>query len=118
MRNLMPSIYRQRLIVEAIYGIAIDENILLNFCFGLSTLIGMKIVFGPKIFRESEKINSKHAGYECVVVWAESGFSLYTWENNSFLTLDIYSCKEFDLLTVSGYVMEYFKVKEFVCEPV
>jgi S-adenosylmethionine/arginine decarboxylase-like enzyme len=34
-------------------------------------------------------------GYEGLVMWAESGAQLYTWERFRAVTVDIFSCKEF-----------------------
>jgi hypothetical protein len=50
MRNLMPEIQRDRLIVEGFYDADMCEKFLRGFLIGLSEALGMRIIEGPFIF--------------------------------------------------------------------
>jgi hypothetical protein len=50
MRNLMPEIQRDRLIVEGFYGVGMCEEFLGGFFIGLSEALGMRVIEGPFIF--------------------------------------------------------------------
>lgn len=109
MKDFAPHIYRQRLIVEGIYTIFVTPENLKWFLEWLSLAVGMKILWGPFIMNEAGKINPLHAGYEGVLIWAESGCMLYTWDEGKFFSLDIYSCKKFDIDLISKMTAMFFK---------
>lgn len=94
------------------------DEVINIFLSDLSVVLGMHVVYGPIIMQEAEKLNPKHAGFEAILVWAESGASLYTWNKYSFMSLDIYSCKSFDRKTTVQFVKNYFEIDQggYVCD--
>ena len=72
----------------------------------------MTIIYGPIVKNLAGKINPIHEGHEAVMIWAESGASVYTWKKQKFFTADIYSCKEFDNRTAVKFTKDFFKAKE------
>jgi len=44
-----------------------------------------------------------------VTVWAESHAALHSWIENGFITIDLYSCKDFDIDKVIKYTLEYWE---------
>ncbi len=95
MRDFAPHIYRQRLVIEGIYTIKISRDLLKECLLELATLLDMTTVLGPIVKDLAGEINPIHKGLEAIVVWAESGAQLYTWNEGKFFTLDIYSCKKY-----------------------
>lgn len=110
MKNLCKEIFRKRLIVEAKYTLDIDEKNINSFIDSISKKMGMTIIIGPIVKNIAWEINSIHKGYEWIAVWAESWISVYTWNNFNFMTIDIYSCKDFNELEVIKFVKEYFVI--------
>lgn len=110
MKNLKPEIYRQRLVVEGYYEIELDEEFLKRFLQGLSEISGMKIIAGPHIF-SPDKFSELHHGLGGFVAWAESGASFYSWRPYGFFTLDIYSCKPFDVNRILAYIKDSLECK-------
>jgi S-adenosylmethionine decarboxylase len=108
MKDLCPEILRKRLIVEAQYTKRFEAGDLINFAVEFSKYIGMRIVFGPMTRREGEKISEKHTGTELFTIWAESSMVLYTWEKFNFVTMDIYTCKDFSIEKAVEFIREYF----------
>lgn len=118
MKNLASKIYRQRLVIEGIYSVDVTPSKLKTYMRTLSGKIGMTIIYGPMVKNLAGKINPIHQGLEAFLIWAESGTQVYTWENENFFTVDIYSCKKFEVKTAVDFTKEYFKAKELVFKSV
>jgi S-adenosylmethionine/arginine decarboxylase-like enzyme len=114
MSHIAPHILRQRMYLEGEYSedLQIDDIFLKKYLIELSNVLDMTVIFGPLIMRQAEKIYPKHAGFECIMIWAESGVSLYTWEDGKFFTVDIYSCKKFSVEEAIELTRTYFAVKQ------
>jgi len=112
MKDLAPNIYRQRLVIEGLYTTEINPSKLRKFMKNLSTQLGMTIIYGPIVKNLAANINPIHKGFECILIWAESGTSVYTWENKNFFTVDIYTCKRFDVNTTVNFIRNFFEAKE------
>lgn len=111
MDKRVDEIFRQRLVIEGNYEGKITASIIRKFMKGLSAKLGMTIVFGPRVMRRCEKINPKHEGFEAVMVWAESGVQLYTWERYNFMTVDIFCCHPFDCEVAGEFAAKTFNIK-------
>lgn len=105
MKNLKPEIYRERLVVEGYYGVNLAAGFLERFLKGLGEAVGMKLIAGPYIF-SPDKFSELHHGLGGFVAWAESGVLFYSWSRHRFFTLDVYSCKPFDVDLVLAYVKD------------
>ena len=116
MENLAPHIFRQRAVVEAIYGESIEPTCLFlkMFIGQISKLLGMTLLFGPHVMRHAEKIDPKYAGFEAQAIWCESGISLYTWEDVRFMSIDLYSCKPFSIDDAVRFTQNYFQTSKIV----
>lgn len=112
MKDLCPEIYRQRLVIEGKYTAELSQNKIKNFLQELSEKLSMKIIYGPVVKDIAGGINPKHKGFECVLVWAESGASVYVWEKFKFFTIDIYTCKPFPPRLAVDHVKEFFKTEK------
>ena len=118
MEDLAPKIYRQRLIIEGIYSCKITSHKLASYLKELSNELGMTLVYGPIVKNLAEKINPIHKGFEGFLIWAESGVSIYTWKNEKFLTVDIYTCKKFSQKTAINFTKKFFKMPKIVSKSV
>lgn len=117
MKNLKPEIYRKRLLVEGYYGVYLDEGFLGHFLEGLGKAVGMKLIAGPYIF-SPDKFSELHHGLGGFVAWAESGAVFYSWSRHKFFTLDVYSCKPFDVDQVLAYVKNKLQYEQLVWQRV
>ncbi len=114
MKDLCPEIHRQRLVVEGLYEGAYTKKHLKEFLEGLSKHLGMRIIFGPIVKDVAGSVNPKHKGFECVVIWAESGVNLYTWNHFGFFTIDIYTCKKFSVPKTVAFVKKHLRATTLV----
>ena len=117
MRNLMPEIQRDRLIVEGFYGVEICEEFLGGFLIGLSEALGMRVIAGPFIF-SPDKFSLIHRGLGGFIAWVESGVAFYSWSDHKFFTLDIYSCKALNVQVVLDYVKRGLKCSDIVWQKI
>lgn len=118
MKNLEPSIYRQRLVIEGKYKIKPTPAKLKQYMNGLSELAQMTIIYGPMVKNLAARVNPIHAGYESVMIWAESGVQVYTWNKKDFFTVDVYTCKRMDSKKVVAYTKKFFDAKEIAFKQV
>ncbi len=111
MRDLEPKIYRQRLTIEAKYNLVISERVIKQFLIDFAKSIGMTPLTKPFIFTPNNRKHPIHHGVAGFMGWVESGCSIYTWNKFNFLTIEIYTCKKFDVTKAVNYVKEYFDCK-------
>ena len=80
-----------------------------EFLSSLSEIMNMTIVSEP-IFNYDEKY-----GLSSYMCWKESGMHVYTWdqteERPNFMSIDIYTCKDFTINDVIQFTKEKFKNK-------
>lgn len=66
----------------------------------------------PYIFKTCERTFPGKPGYSGWVPIIESGIQIHTSANNRFISVDVYSCKKFDVQEVEGYVRRWFEPKD------
>jgi S-adenosylmethionine decarboxylase len=115
MKNLEPRITRQRLIIEAKFDGELDEDDISRFLIELGTKLDMTVDIEPYVRRTKGEM---HAGLYGYVHWIESGCHVYAWENFKFLSVDIYTCKNFSVEDAVDFVKDFFNTKEIVFKEV
>ena len=112
MSRLCPEIFRKRVTLEGLYRIELpDEHFIRKFLTGLSNHLGMQPLAEVLVFSPNEHSNLHH-GIAGFIPWVESGCSLYTWEEQKFFTLEIYSCKEFSIESCYHFVAEKMRAEQ------
>lgn len=111
MKDLAPHIYRQRLVVEGYPKSVkhITSSKIKKYLSQLSDVAGMITLVDP-ITHRSDKY-----GEAAWIHWETSGAHFYAWEDPQlFFSVDIYTCKAFDVRKVLDFTRDYFKCKELV----
>lgn len=116
MKNLLPQITRKRLIIEGFYEVKITQEFIKKFLKDLSDLLGMNIIVEPIIFSPNKIHSSIHTGLAGFMAWVESGVSFYTWSNYKFFTLDIYTCKDFEVEKAVEFIKKALNSPKLVYE--
>ncbi len=73
--------------------------------------IGMKKQAPPSIFRTDRKTFPSKAGLSGWVPLADSSIVIHTMSVRNFISIDVYSCKEFDPKKVIEFTRRYFAPK-------
>ncbi len=112
MKDLEPQIYRQRLTIEGKYSGEITEGMIKSFLVDFAKFIEMTPLTEPFIFSPNNTNHAVHHGVAGFMAWAESGCSIYTWDKFNFLSVEIYTCKKFDIEKGVSFIKEYFNCSE------
>ncbi len=71
--------------------------------------LGMKKQSPPSIFRTDRKAFPDKAGLSGWVPLADSSVVIHTMSKKNFISIDVYSCKEFDPRKVAEFTKKYFE---------
>src|SRR3989344_3263678 len=86
-----------------------DANLLYKLLDELPTKLGMRKMIKPYIV-STEGNNAKDpGGWSGFVLIEESHISFHTFVKRGFVTIDIYSCKQFDTEIAVEYLKKFFK---------
>jgi len=105
--DLAPTIVRRRLVVECLYQNEITADSICQYMVELSNVMNMTIVAPPTTQYEPAY------GFSAYMCWKESGMHVYTWKATesrpNFMSLDIYTCKDFDINLVIEFTKSQFQ---------
>lgn len=89
-----------------------DLNTLYKFLLTIPDLLGMKLLLKP-VFAFCPG-NDAHdpGGWSGVTLINESHVSIHTFIKRHFVTIDVYSCKEFDRKKALSVIQETFQTKD------
>jgi len=107
MKNLSPSIYRQRVIIEGTCKDKITAIQIKKYLTKLSLELGMKTLL-PPVTHLSEQY-----GWAGWIHWDSSGCHFYAWDKPfSFFSADVYTCKRFDTQKAVAFTKKFFNTIE------
>ena len=102
-RDLAPTIYRQRLVIEGIVPRDISDKDISDYLTGLSKELDMTTLIEPVTHR------SDTFGWAGWIHWETSGAHFYAWDQpGNFFSVDIYTCKAFAEEMAVEYTRSYF----------
>ena len=109
MRDLAPTIHRQRLVIEGIPGMTITSEEIVAYLAQLSSVLGMQALMQP-LAHLSPKF-----GWAGWIHWETSGAHLYAWDDPMlFFSVDIYTCKAFQDGDAVRYTRDFFNADTVV----
>jgi hypothetical protein len=109
MPDLAPDIYRQRLVVEGRCPKPIDAAQIEQYLTELSDVCEMRRLMDPVTHC------SATYGWAGWVHWESSGAHMYAWDQpRLFFSVDIYTCKRFDIESVLHFTQAFFGADEVV----
>lgn len=111
MKNIAPSIFRQRLLIEGFYSIKVDKKIIEQYFKTVTKELKLKMYGAPIIFSPGGIGKEKNQGYDAFVPLIDSGISVYIWSNAKFLSIIMYTCKGFDKKKAIQVTKIFFKAK-------
>lgn len=112
MKNLAPNIKRQRLLIEGFYSIEADKSSIEDYFKGITEYLGLRMYGEPIIFSPGGEGKDENQGYDAFVPLIDSGISVYVWSNTKFLSLIIYTCKDFDEQKAMEFTKKFWGIGE------
>ena len=107
MKDLAPTICRQRLVVEGIPEKPITDEMIKAYLSALSPELEMISLTEP-VTHLSDKF-----GWSGWIHWSTSGAHFYAWERPIlFFSVDIYTCKPFSAQKAVDFTQQFFNAKE------
>lgn len=107
MKDLAPSIYRQRLIIEGYPAASISDEQIKDYLSKLSKVTGMIELTTP-VTHQSDLY-----GWAGWIHWETSGAHFYAWDQPLlFFSVDIYTCKAFDSAKAVAFTKDYFNASD------
>ncbi|MEM5829668.1 MAG: adenosylmethionine decarboxylase [Candidatus Aenigmatarchaeota archaeon] len=90
-----------------------DKKFILAFLEELADVIGMRKIAPPQAIEYEGNPNSFDAGgISAFLLIAESHISIHTFVKQAFASLDIFSCKDFDLKKTEDFVVKKLEPKK------
>jgi S-adenosylmethionine decarboxylase len=110
-RDLAPQIVRQRLVIEGIPARPVDDAQIRQYLTALSREVDMVQLLEPVTHR------SDLYGWAGWIHWETSGAHFYAWEQpRLFFSVDVYTCKAFDVDTAVAFTGEFFSAVPVVAK--
>ena len=110
-RELAPEILRQRLVIEGIPALPVDDEQIRSYLSSLSREVDMVQLIEPVTHR------SDLYGWAGWIHWETSGAHFYAWEQPQlFFSVDIYTCKAFDPDLAVAFTADYFAAGTIVAK--
>ncbi len=94
------------------------ENLLddMKICYKamdeLPVLLGMRKLIPPYVISAEANNKKDPGGFSGFVIIAESHISIHTFTKRGFVSIDLYSCKDFDTDMAITYFKKIFKPKD------
>ncbi|MEM1569441.1 MAG: S-adenosylmethionine decarboxylase [Candidatus Bathyarchaeia archaeon] len=116
LKNLLPQVKRKRVFIEGFYTVEIDESIIEKLFDALAEALSMTPLTKPIVFSPDARGHQIHKGLAGYMGWVESGVSIYTWRDFKFFTIDIYTCKDFNLEDALKVISKFLNPSSIVSE--
>lgn len=111
--GIAPEIFRQRLLVEAYYGVEITRESLRYFLTSIAEHLGLRTYGDPVIYSPGVGMGKEeNSGFDAFVPLVDSGISAYVWTQAKFISILLYTCKGFNEGRAIAYSKDAFALKE------
>lgn len=113
--KIAPDVQRQRLVIEGYYELAsVNEAVIRDYFTDITEKLSLRMYGDPIIFSPGGEGKEDNQGYDAFVPLIDSGISLYVWTNKKFVSIIIYTCKDFDEQIAYNETVDFFKLKESI----
>ncbi|MEB3203443.1 MAG: adenosylmethionine decarboxylase [Candidatus Sericytochromatia bacterium] len=89
-----------------------DVGLVASILEELPAAIDMTRIMPPYVFKYSGEVPDDW-GVSGVVLIAESHISIHTFPEKGYISLDIFSCRDFDVDYATDYIVREFKAERF-----
>ncbi|MEM7020645.1 MAG: S-adenosylmethionine decarboxylase [Pseudomonadota bacterium] len=112
MKDLAPSITRQRLLIEGLYTTNLTEEVVEKYLLNIASHLDLRAYGKPIIHSPAGIGKAENEGFDAFLPLIDSGISLYVWSSKKFFAAVLFTCKEFDAEEAIKYTSEFFSTSE------
>lgn len=112
MKDLAPTVFRRRLLIEATYTRSLRQTDVARFLRDLPDELGLRIYADPVVYSPAGQGREVNQGYDGFVALVDSGIAAYVWENVKFASVLVYSCKPFDEEKAIAFTRRFFEATQ------
>lgn len=114
MKNLAPHITRQRLLIEGFFTKKIDKETIRQYLFDVAKHLDLRTYGEPTIFSPAGMGKEENQGFDAFIPLIDSGISLYVWTSEKFLSVVLYTCKNFSEEKALNFTKDFFAMRDDV----
>jgi hypothetical protein len=111
MRDLAPEIFRKRFLFEGYFTIEVNESKLVDFFSYLTSSLELKTYGDPIVHSTNGVGKASNQGFDAFVPLIDSGIYIAVWSVPRFLSIIMYTCKQFDERRAGRLTAEFFKME-------
>jgi hypothetical protein len=112
MYRIAPDMFRIRLLIEGFFTATVTEQTIHNFFSFFTTQMKLKTYGRPIIHATSGAGKESNQGFDAFVPLIDSGIYLAVWSNQKFLSLIVYTCKDFDEAKALQLAKDFFIITD------
>ncbi|HNX43249.1 MAG TPA: S-adenosylmethionine decarboxylase [Bacteroidales bacterium] len=109
-KDLAPNITRKRLLLEGFYTIDADKATIKDYFDYITKELNVRTYSDPIIFETGNRGKKENQGFDAFVPLIDSGISCYVWVYMKFISVIIYTCKDFDEKKAVDSTKAFFKI--------
>jgi S-adenosylmethionine decarboxylase len=109
MKDLAPDIVRQRLLIEGLYELDVDEAAVKRYLIEVAARLGLRTSGEPIVHAPGGAGKDSNEGFDAFIPLIDSGISLYVWTKLRFFAAVLFTCKKFDTRAALDFTREYFR---------
>ncbi len=113
MKNIAPDIFRKRLLIEGYFTIEVKESILVQYFSLITSTLQLKTYGEPIVHSTSGQGKEQNQGYDAFIPLIDSGIYIGVWMKQKFLSLIIYTCKDFDEQKALEETKSFYNLTEY-----
>ncbi len=110
MRDIAPDITRQRLLIEGLYGIDLDEPKVEAYLHGLAAHLDLRTYGRGAIFAPGGEGKEENQGFDAFLPLIDSGISVYVWTAARFVATVLFTCKPFDAAAAAEFTTDFLQL--------
>jgi S-adenosylmethionine decarboxylase len=109
MKDLAPDIVRQRLLIEGLYELDVDEAAVKRYLIEVAAHLGLRTYGEPIVHSPEGTGKDSNEGFDAFIPLIDSGISLYVWTKRRFFAAVLFTCKNFDSTAALDFTRGYFR---------
>jgi len=111
MKDLAPDIVRQRLLIEGLYDLDVDEAAVKRYLVEVAARLGLRTYGEPIVHSPGGAGKDANEGFDAFIPLIDSGISLYVWTQRRFFATVLFTCKAFDAEAAVEFTRGYFRAQ-------